>query len=222
MCNHYRDTAAIADHARAIRRLAIPLDLPNLPVEIFPKRLAKVLVQSGGERSVAVKAWGVPVEIKGAKGQRLIKPVTNARNDKLTGYVWRYAVQKRRCLIPATGYYEPGLGPVGAKGEILFTVKERPCFFLAGLWDGDAFTMVTTEPNEFVRQFHDRMPVVLGETEAVAWLGDEPLAAADLAHLCCGLPVEALHHEPLPPRLKVTRLAKDTKPPQADDEPTLF
>lgn len=222
MCNHYRDTAAIADHARAIRGLAIPLDLPNLPVEIFPKRLAKVLVQSGGERSVAVKAWGVPIEIKGAKGQRLIKPVTNARNDKLSGFTWRHAVRERRCLIPATGYFEPGLGPPGARGEILFTVKERPAFFFAGLWEDDAFTMVTTEPNEFVAQFHDRMPVVLDDADALAWLGDEPIADAGLARLCRGLPADALLHEALPPRLKVTRPAKEPKPPEPDAGPTLL
>ena len=61
--------------------------------------------------------------------------MTNARNDRLTGSTWRNATRKRRCLIPAIGYYEPGLGPVGAKGEILFTVRERPVFFFAGLWE---------------------------------------------------------------------------------------
>lgn len=218
MCNHYRDHAAIAEHARAIRDLFVPAAFPELPLEVFPKRLAKVIVQAGGTRSVAVKAWGIPIAIKGAKGQRLEKPVTNARNDKLSGFTWRYAAKERRCLIPGTGYYEPGLGPVGAKGEILFTVKERPAFFFAGLWEADAFTMVTTEPNEFVRQFHDRMPVVLDDAGALAWLGDEPLADADLARLCRGLPAEALLHETLPPKLKVIRPAK----PPEDDGPVLL
>lgn len=219
MCNHYRDHIAIEEHARSLRGIAIPAAFPDLPVEVFPKRLAKVVVQAGGARSVAVKSWGIPIAIKGVKGQRIEKPVTNARNDKLNGFTWRYAVKERRCLIPATGYFEPGLGPPGAKGEILFTVRERPCFFFAGLWEGDAFTMVTTEPNEFVRQFHDRMPVVLGDADALAWLGDEPLADTDLAHLCRGLPAEALHHEPLPPKLKVVRPGKKTGP---DDEPLLL
>jgi len=133
----------------------------------------------------------------------------NARSDKLTGYTWRYATKERRCLIPATGYYEPGLGPVGAKGEILFIVKERPLFFFAGLWEpiGDtrAFTMVTTEPNDFVRQFHDRMPVVLSDDQAREWLGDTPLADDQLQRLCRGLPAEALDHETLPPKLRITK-----------------
>ena len=87
--------------------------------------------------------------------------------------------------------------------------------------------MVTTEPNEFVRQFHDRTPVVLGDADALVWLGDEPLADADLAHLCRGLPAEALHHDPLPPRLKVTQPAKiaavdDRKSAPADSQGELF
>jgi hypothetical protein len=51
------------------------------------------------------------------------------------------------------------------------------------------------------------MHVVLDDPDAIAWLGDEPLADADLARLCRGLPPGALHHETLPPRLKVTRPA---------------
>lgn len=85
---------------------------------------------------------------------------------------------------PAMGYYEPGLGPLGAKGEILFTVQERPCFFFAGLWQENAFTMVTINPNEFVAKFHDRMPVVLNDEDALNWLGESPLSAGELVRLC--------------------------------------
>jgi len=91
--------------------------------------------------------------------------------------------------------------------------------------------MVTTEPNEFVRRFHDRMPVVLNDNDAAAWLGEEPLPEADLQLLCRGLPAEALNHEEIAPRpkvgtgemaekMKVTE--KNTKSAQATDQPTLF
>ena len=228
MCNHYRTSPQAVDWApKIIRGITVPLPLPDLPEHIYPKYLAPVVIQAGRGRSLVAKAWGIPIAIKGVKGQRIEKPVTNARNDKLTGFTWRYAVKERRCLIPATGYFEPGLGPPGAKDEILFTVRERPCFFFAGLWEGNAFTMVTTEPNEFVRQFHDRMPVVLGDADALTWLGDEPLADGDLAHLCRGLPANALHHEVLAPKLKVIRPAKVTtgderKSPPAPPQGELF
>ena len=213
MCNHYRpgqkkwirvDAERLA--ARAGKLITLPLELPEMTEQVFPKGLAPIILQTGGDAQLVAKTWGVPLTIKGAKGQPLIKAVANARNDKLGSYPWRYSTQERRCLIPATGYFEPGLGPAGIKGEILFTVKGRPEFFLAGLWEGDTFTMVTTEPNEFVRQFHDRMPVVLSDEDARAWLGESPLPADELQRLCRGLPTDALDHETLPPKLKITRI----------------
>lgn len=199
-------------------KIAGALDEAILAEHTYPKYLAPIVIQQAGERSLVTKSWGIPLTIKGVT-KPLTKLVTNARNDKLRGFTWRYSTDERRCLIPATGYFEPGLGPPGAKGEILFTVKERPMFFFAGLWEGDAFTMVTTEPNDFVARFHDRMPVVLDDAEAEAWLGDQPLPAERLVTLCRGLPSEALHHDELPPMLKVTRPQKKTP---IDEGPTLF
>lgn len=222
MCNHYRNRQDIVAHALRIIQ-GLELTDPDLGLKItehvYPKYPAPVVVQQAGVRSLVSKAWGVPITIKGAKGQPIVKPVTNARNDKLSGYTWRYATAERRCLIPAVGYFEPGLGPVGAKGEILFSVKERPAFFFAGLWEGDAFTMVTTTPNEFVSKFHDRMPVVLEDAEALDWLGEAPLPPDRLTALCRGLPSEALDFQELPPKLKITRPAK--KEPETPPGETL-
>ena len=77
--------------------------------------------------------------------------------------------------------------------------------------------MVTTEPNEFVRQFHDRMPVVLSDGDALNRIGEEPLANEVLLHLCRGLPADALLHEEIAPRpkeeipAKLTITKKNTK-----------
>lgn len=104
-------------------------------------------------------------------------------------------------------------------------------FFFAGLWDGDAFTMVTTEPYEFVRGFHDRLPVVLGDDDALAWIGEEPLSEADLQLLCRGLPADKLDHEEIAPRPKagqgempekLTITKKNIKPAAPEDQPTLL
>jgi putative SOS response-associated peptidase YedK len=222
MCNHYRKGQPVVgwSQVRLGGGLQIALAISEIAEHTYPKYPAPIVIQQSGARSLVTKSWGIPITVKGTGGKPLTKPVTNARNDKLGGYTWRYAAAERRCLIPATGYFEPGLGPVGAKGEILFTVRERPCFFLAGLWEGDAFTMVTTEPNEFVRTYHDRMPVVLHDADAETWLGDTALPDDLLARLCRGLPSEALLHETLPPRLKITRSENKTPPP--DQQTTLL
>lgn len=214
MCNHYRKGGPAVQFSEVRLRVKVvpPLDLSE---HTFP---APVVIQQGGERLLLNKTWGVPVMVRTPKGS-VSKPVTNARNDKLAGFTWRYAANERRCLIPATGYFEPGTGPIGARGEILFTVRDRPCFFIAGLWEGDAFTMVTTEPNDFVRQFHDRMPVVLADADVEAWLGDEPLPMDRLKELCRGLSADALAHETLPARLRIVRPNKKSG---ADEGPQLF
>lgn len=77
----------------------------------------------------------------------------------------------------------------------------------------------STEHKDFVRTHHDRMLVILADTEVEERLGDERLAEDRLRVLCRGLPSEALQHEALPPKLKVTRPAKPAEP---DVQPDLF
>ena len=168
MCNHYRKGGPVAEFSEVRFGGGVKVvGQLELVEHTYPKYPAPVVIQQTGERVLLNKTWGIPITIKGAT-KSIVKPVTNARNDKLNGLTWRYSTRERRCLIPATGYFEPGLGPAGAKGEILFTVRERPMFFFAGLWEGDAFTMVTTDPNDYVRPYHDRMPVVLSDEDALA------------------------------------------------------
>jgi len=234
MCNHYRKSQKLTDEFMRFvttksRKVITPLLDPDFPEHTYPKSLAPVLIETAGEQSFVSMRWGVLIPIQGK-----LKPVTNARDDKLTGFSWRYATAERRCLIPATSYFEPGTGPEGARGELLFTVKERPAFFFAGVWNPDAegsdergFAMVTTSPNDYVRPFHDRMPVVLTDEEADEWIGDEPLAPNRLKALCRGLPSEALLHTVIPANPKEQRPAKlsitkkGTKATD-DDQPTLL
>ena len=219
-CNHYRKGGPVAEFSEVRLGGVKVVGQLDLSAHTYPKYPAPVVISQAGERLLLNKSWGIPVTIRGAKGP-VTKPVTNARNDKLTGFTWRYAAQERRCLIPATGYFEPGLGPAGARGEVLFTAKDRPCFFMAGLWEENAFTMVTTAPNEVAARFHDRMPLVLSDEDALAWLGDSPLPPAELLRLQAGLPAEALLCEELPAKLKIAR-PSTTPSPASEEQPELL
>lgn len=88
---------------------------------------------------------------------------------------------KRRCLVPASGFYEWEARPDG-KQPYFFSRPEGGLLAYAGLWDEwqqpdggtlVSYTIVTTAPNEFVKRFHDRMPVVLDEADYDRWLTDE-------------------------------------------------
>lgn len=180
MCNHYEKNSDVIRWAlKVIPGLALPDAPPEVPTHTWPKYPAPVVVDQEGSPSIQIMRWGVwPFYEK-----KLTRPLTNARDDGLlTKSVWKQSVAKRRCLIPATGYYEPGQGPPGARGELRFAIRVRPCFFFAGLWDTDpddrgtrAFAIVTTSPNDYAARFHDRMPVVLSDANALDWLGSTPL-----------------------------------------------
>jgi len=231
MCNHYSgDPEGLAEFIRlSAPWIHIPAAFCEAPAHMYPKRQGRVIRKKGGEAELMLMRWGVWPFYQKEKPQF----ITNARSDGLlTKAIWKQSARHRRCLVPATGYFEPGLGPVGRRGEVLFKVKARAHFYIAGLWDNDpnetgecGYTLVTTEPNEYVRPFHDRMPVVLSDADALEWLGEEPLADARLAELCHGLPAEALLHEEIaakpPERLTIKRPAKKP-PPQGPEQPSLF
>jgi putative SOS response-associated peptidase YedK len=89
--------------------------------------------------------------------------------------LFREAFKRGRCLIPVSGYYEWQDTPDG------FTARDgSPALTIAGLWDewrdrasGEtlkSWTMIIGEPNSFVAEVHDRMPVLLGEKDYEPWL----------------------------------------------------
>jgi putative SOS response-associated peptidase YedK len=92
--------------------------------------------------------------------------------------MFRDAFKKQRCLIPASGCYEWQDTPSG-KQPYYFTRRDGQVMTIAGLWSnwkdkttGEDFkscTMVITEPNKFVADVHDRMPVILEARDFEQW-----------------------------------------------------
>jgi putative SOS response-associated peptidase YedK len=106
----------------------------------------------------------------------------NARSEEAAGKpVFKDAYAKRRCLIPAIGWYEWS-GAKGAKTPWFITIKRNtPGFWFAGLWSETRFgedrvrscTILTAAAGEATRHLHPRTPVVLSEEQATAWLAME-------------------------------------------------
>jgi putative SOS response-associated peptidase YedK len=95
---------------------------------------------------------------------------------------FKSAFRRKRCLGPATGFYEWKTEGRGKK-PYLFTVGDHELFGFAGLYDtwrmpnGDvlrSYTIITTTPNELVADVHDRMPVILPRDQEQIWI-DESL-----------------------------------------------
>lgn len=92
---------------------------------------------------------------------------------------YRDALAKRRCLIPAASFYEPGKEIEGRKSPVQLSMVDRDPLAFAGLWETwrdpsregfKTFTVITTEPNELIGEFHDRMPAILPREAQAAWL----------------------------------------------------
>jgi putative SOS response-associated peptidase YedK len=124
-------------------------------------------------------AWCPP---GGSKPLKELKLATfNARAESVTEKpFFREAFKRTRCLIPVSGYYEWQDTPSG-KQPYYFTARDgSPALTIAGLWDewrdresGETLrscTMMITEPNKFVAEVHDRMPVLVAEEGFEPWL----------------------------------------------------
>lgn len=150
-----------------------------------PQSPIGIVREQNNERHFALVRWGfIPSWVKEIKPG---KPLINARSETLLEKPsFRNAVRRRRCLIPADGYYE-WLGDVpGKKIPYFFHRPDHGLFAFAGLWehwlgaDGselETAAIITTEPNPVVAQIHDRMPAVIQPENYAMWLDARNVSA---------------------------------------------
>ena len=171
-------------------------DLDGGRFNVAPTDPAAVVVQRDERRALTAYRWGlIPHWSESPKtGNRMF----NARAESLDrNPAFRYAFQKRRCLVPVDAFYEWQRQPDGRGKEVrqpfaILREDGRP-MALAGLWAGwkdddtgeiiRSFTIVTTGPNDLMRPIHDRMPVVVPESSWGLWLDPTVTTAPALAEL---------------------------------------
>lgn len=163
-------------------------DLPPVPrYNICPTNPVAVVTSDAGTRRLRAMRWGfLPHWYKSVTDGPLI---INARSDTVaTKPAFREAIRQRRCLIPASGFYEWSEGEGGARLPWYITRSDGAPMAFAGLWqrwDGeggplDACAMVTTEAGPEMARIHHRQPVILGPDDWPLWLGEAGHGAAVL------------------------------------------
>ena len=160
--------------------------------------------QAGEGRELALLRWGlVPSWAKDPSiGNRMI----NARAETVaTKPSYRAAFKRRRCLVPADGYYEWKKTGKAKQPYLIRLQDERP-FAMAGLWESwqdaggaalQTFTIITTEANEATCDIHNRMPVILSPGDYPLWLDPEFERAEQLQELLQPYDSHAMRLDPV-------------------------
>ena len=177
MCGRYMLTTPVD----ALRQLFLFTQRPNLPprYNIAPTQDVPIVrrASDGAGRELITVRWGlVPYWAADPKiGNRLI----NARGESVARTAaFREAYQRRRCLVPADGFFEWQKSG-SARVPLLVRRRDHAPFAFAGLWErcpqpGGAVlrscTIITCPPNELVAPVHDRMPVILAPEDYARWL----------------------------------------------------
>ena len=150
-----------------------------------------VRIDDSGRRRIDGARWGlIPHWAEDASiGNRLI----NARSETAASKpAFRSAVRRRRCLIPADGFYE-WQRVDGRKQPYHLRFRDRRVFAFAGLWERwstakhptpvESCTILTTAPNPTVAPIHDRMPVILPDDAWGLWMSADELGGDVLSTL---------------------------------------
>lgn len=158
-----------------------------------------------GQRSLAMLRWGlIPLW---AKDPTIASRLINARSETAAEKPsFRDAMKKRRCIVPASGFYE--WKKEGTRKQPWYFHPSRPTSLLAiaGLWERwrdpsgeivETCCLLTTSANSVLAPVHDRMPVTLDREGIKRWLDPVETDPKGLADLLVPTPATTLHGHPV-------------------------
>jgi putative SOS response-associated peptidase YedK len=157
MCSRYEIRAKKTELAERFGVLAISDDLPE--GEIRPTDAAPV-IRAGG--ICQMLNWGLTAQWNA-------KPVINARAETLSARPFFQPLLERRCLVPATAYFEWRHSGRHRLKNRIERFGNRP-FAIAAIHDDSRFAIVTTAAIDAIAHIHDRMPLILTEADEVKWI----------------------------------------------------
>lgn len=197
----YLDPKAVAE---LLEIAEIRIIRPTIPAPVIMPDGSLRTMHWGFRRSFAPKTKG---------GKPTLRTIVNSREDKLDGRTWKKAFVERRCLIPATSFYE-WVESGGKNVPLRFVRPGGEWIWIAGIWEeneerGGCFSMITTEPNDVLAPVHDRMPAVLADSQISPYLQGELHAFGPSS-----VPLEYTEAE----NFLKKKTAKKQSPPPAQEE----
>jgi putative SOS response-associated peptidase YedK len=187
MCGRYYRRSDKQRIAEAYRLGEIPFDLvlPDWDFNVAPTSFQPVIRKSRdtGERELVLMRWGlVPYFTKQLSDVKGISTINAKAEGIEKSPTWRIPFLKRRCLVPADGFYEWKRLDEKTKQPFAFQMANQKPFAFAGLWDAwkapdgswlQSYSIITTDANEVLTRVHHRMPVILHSRDYDRWLNRE-------------------------------------------------
>src|SRR5262245_10083993 len=232
MCGRFTLTSTPEELARRFGLDAPPSLAPRFNIAPGQDVLA-VRAHTGGGRAASPLRWGLVPAWSDAASVSSSKPLINARAETAaTRPAFRDAFRARRCIVPATGFYE-----WASRGDFRQPYWIAPHgggpWGIAGIWerwiapDGarlESCALLTTAASARIAELHDRMPAILAPERYAAWL-DPGSSVAEIAELLAPLASDALFARPV--GLRVNRVENDDAGlldavPEPPRQPSLF
>lgn len=180
-------------------------DVPGAPslnprYNIPPSSPVAVVVQAGsGVREVRFMRWGLVPSwaTDPAIGTKMINARSETASERPS---FRSALRRRRCLIPADGFFE-WRQEGSVKQPYFIEMNDGAPFGMAGLWDFwegpdgafESCTILTTGPNATLAPIHDRMPVILPRAAFAQWLDPSRVSVEGIAALMAPYTERPMH-----------------------------
>lgn len=185
MCSNFELNAVPLDVMNALG-LDDPPPMPNKE-QLRPTDLTLII---GIGKTALMQPWGLTVDWSK-------QPMINARSETLTEKATFRRLLESRCIVPASAYFEWRKTEDGKKLKNRISIPQMGVFGMAGLTDGERFTIVTSAPAPTIEHIHNRMPVVLDSDAAGRWITD--CEYADVADLLKPYQGELSYEEETPP-----------------------
>ncbi len=178
MCGRYTQFSSIREILKGADFTGITFDR-GARYNIAPTMMVDTFVNDGGYKAREMK-WGlIP---SWSNDPTIGNKIINARAETLLEKpTFKYAIRKRRCLIPADGFYEWQVVD-GGKQPYYIRLKSHKPFCFAGLYDTwkapdgslvTTCTIITVDCNDMLREIHNRMPAILHRNDYALWLDPE-------------------------------------------------
>jgi putative SOS response-associated peptidase YedK len=212
MCGRYTLKTPVE---RLSEKFQFPPIIPlKLRYNIAPSQQVAVVrcLQDDRARKLAMLRWGlIPAW---AKNPTIGAQPINAKAETLAEKaMFRNAFKRRRCLVPADGFYE-WKQEGGRKQPVYICMKDGEPFAMAGLWEHwespdqepiDSCVLITTEPNDLLAPIHNRMPVILDATDYEQWLDPDAQEVSRLQPLLRPYSPEQMRYYPVSLRVNDPR-----------------